>query len=239
MKLTSNLARRSSFHLAWQFGKLESAAAWRKLSRSVGQAVPQKIDFTELAPPESVLTQKATALFSQVAPQFLVNHGIRSYCFAAALARKYGWKFDREVVFTAALLHDLGLTHHCAGPGSFETRGAKCAHTHLVDSGMEKHRADIVHEAIALHSAVGIADKKDIEVRLTHFGSGVDVIGFRSEDVAPETQSLITTTYPRLNFKTAFTRLLEGEISENPQCHIAGHMALGFRSKIRNAPFRE
>ena len=86
---------------------------------------------------------------------------------------------------------------------------------------------------------MGIAGRNSDELALLHFGAGVDVIGYRVEDVAPATRSAIANAWPRLDFKREFTRVLEGQVARKPRCHIAGHMGLGFAKKLAAAPFPE
>ena len=80
-----------------------------------------------------------------------------------------------------------------------------------------------MHEAIALHAAVGKADKGSVEGKLVHFGAGVDVMGFRAEDISPSTREAIVNVWPRCNFKADFTHVLEEQVKAKPDCHIAGH----------------
>ena len=43
-------------------------------------------------------------------PGYLLTHSVRSYCWGAAIAAGEGWEFDRRLLWTAALIHDVGLT---------------------------------------------------------------------------------------------------------------------------------
>jgi hypothetical protein len=96
-----------------------------------------------------------------------------------------------------------------------------------------------VHEAVALHAAVGIAGRREPEVALVHYGSGFDVIGFRSDGIGKRTRMAIVERYPRLEFKRDFSVLIADQAARKPCCHIAGHAALGFDRMIQTAPFAE
>ncbi len=237
--VTQSLRRRAAPDLILKFAKLEAGGLWRRLCQIWGAGHPPALDFEDVRPPDSAAIVRAIELCRAVSPDFLVNHGYRTYCFASAIARKYALTFDQEVVFIASVLHDLGLTNHAKGSESFEIRGARAAKSHVLESGIERPRAELIHEAIALHSSVGIADKGTNEVRLVHFGAGVDVIGFRSEDISKKLRRAIVAQYPRVQFKQEFVSLLEQEVANDNSCHIAGHMALGFAGKIKGAPFDE
>ncbi len=240
MQLTQSLSRVSAPLLISRFMRLEISALARKVARAFGHRTPPDIPITDIKIPDSELAVKATRLVEQCSPLFLLNHSIRTYCFGAAIARQLGIKADMEVFYLAAIMHDLGLTApYDQQQGSFEVTGAKAARQFLLDQGETRNKADLVHEAIALHSSVGIADKREPEVALVHYGAGVDVIGFHAEDVSPTTRQHIVSAYPRRDFKAEFYKLLDNQVVCKPDCHIAGPFALGFADKIRKAPFNE
>jgi hypothetical protein len=159
--------------------------------------------------------------------------------FAEAIGRHHKLRYDREVVYLAAVMHDLGLVRQFNVHGSFELAGAAVARGFLLDHGFPEDRADRVHEAIALHAAVGKAEMMAAEIALVHFGAGMDVVGFRAEDLSPDTVRHIVDAYPRLGFKKAFAETLEDEVRRKPRSHMAGHVGLGFLRKIHSAPFTE
>ena len=43
-------------------------------------------------------------------PDYLLTHSVRAYCWGAAIAAREGWAFDRQILWTASLMHDFGLT---------------------------------------------------------------------------------------------------------------------------------
>jgi hypothetical protein len=108
-----------------------------------------------------------------------------------------------------------------------------------VEHGLPEAKADPVHEAIALHAAVGKAAKMAPEIALVHFGAGMDVVGLRAEDISTRTVRQIVEAYPRHGFKKAFADVLEDEVRRRPRSHMAGHMGLGFSRRIQAAPFGE
>lgn len=237
--LTTELGRTPTPRLMWRFGCAETAALIRQVVRTAGYGRPTALDVSELPIPDSELASQATRLVKSVSPAFLFNHGVRVFLFAEAIGRHHKLHYDREVVYLAAVMHDLGLTPHVQGPRSFELEGAAVARRFLLKHGIAARRADLVHEAIALHAAVGKATQGASEIALVHFGAGMDVVGFRAEDIAADTVRQIVQAYPREGFKQAFTTLLADEVGRKPSSHMAGHMALGFARKIRLAPFSE
>ncbi|NKB38630.1 MAG: HD domain-containing protein [Gammaproteobacteria bacterium] len=240
MQLTTSLPRTPAPILISRFARLEIGGLARKIARAFGYNTPTDISLDEIKIPDSKLAMEATSLIEACSPVVVLNHSIRTYCFGVALARHLNIKADTEVFYLAAIMHDLGLVApHDETEGSFELVGADAAHHFLLEQGAAQEKADLVHEAIALHSAVGIANKLEPEIQLVHYGAGIDVIGFRSEDVSAQTREAIVNAYPRHDFKKSFISLLDKQVKNKPQCHIAGHYALGFAGKIMSAPFSE
>lgn len=237
--LTTELERTSNSSLIWRFGCAEATGLMRKLVRRSGYARPVPLGASDFPIPDSELANQATRLVREVSPTFLFNHGVRVFMFAEAIGRHNKLKYDREVVYLASVMHDLGLASRFNGQGSFEVEGAGAARGFLRERGLSEVKADLVHEAIALHAAVGKAARMAPEIALVHFGAGMDVVGFRAEDLSGETVRHIVEAYPRHGFKKAFSEVLEDEVRRKPASHMAGHVGLGFARKIQAAPFAE
>jgi len=239
MQLTTELSRTPKPTLILRFVSLEIGSLARRVARALGINRPRLITPEDLAVPDSELARQATTFARLCEPDFLFNHSMRSYFFAIAVGKHLDLAPDRELLYLAAILHDIALVPDYDGAGSFEVNGARTARDFLTRHRVPEDRANLVHEAIALHSAVGIADSREPEIALLHFGAGVDVIGFRSEDIDPDTREAIVRDWPRAHFKAEFPRLIADQSIRKPDCHIAGHFGLGFNSKIAGAPFSE
>ena len=188
--------------------------------------------------PDTQLVREATELTRELSSPLLLNHCLRAYHFGCILGARDGLRFDREVFYLACIMHDLGLTPTYADqPGSFEYVGAEAAHAFCQGHAMDESKAALVHDAIALHSAVGIAHKREPEVALMHFGAGADVIGLRLDEIPEDLFARVVDMCPRLDFKEAFAALMAGQAESKPRSHIAGHVGLGFTSRIGAAPF--
>lgn len=193
-----------------------------------------------VALPDSRLCREARELATRTSQPMVLNHALRTYAFGAVLAARSGLRLDREVFFVAAVLHDLGLNDDLRNePGSFEWVGARRAHRFCLEQGVAAARADLVHDAIALHASVGIAHRREPEVALVHYGAGVDVLGLRLDEIPPRALQALLEEYPRLDFKRCFMPLLVDQATRKPESHIAGHVSLGFAKRVARTPFRE
>ena len=231
-----NAVRRAK--VATRMAALVAGQHVRRGVHRLGLHRPNSLPEDAFDPPDSVLCQRATRLVDEVSPAFLFNHCVRTWAFGVAVGIHLGYKFDRELLYLAAIMHDLGLTDRYSGADWFERRGARAPRAFCLDQGMSERRAALVHDAILLHDQFQAA-QREAEVALVHFGAGVDVIGFRAEDVAVATRNAVVERWPRLGFKREMLPLVVREAERNPACPIADHLALGLASRVRAAPFAE
>jgi HD domain-containing protein len=147
---------------------------------------------------------------SESAP--IANHSLRSFFFAQLVAAHEGCKqdaaYDRDLLFAATVMHDLGAGALAKGDARFEVEGADLAAAVLREHALAEPDVDRVWEAIALHTSPGIAERRGLLAYLTREGVGID-FGRRPELVsawAPQ----IHAAYPRLDM----VRSLVGAIVE-------------------------
>jgi len=146
---------------------------------------------------------------------------VRTYVFGNLAVRTIGRSIiDEEIAFCGALLHDLGLVPAHAGENRFEVDGADAAREFCLKHQVAPERADRVWEAIALHTSAGIASRMATEIALVHLGAGLDFLGLGIDQVPPQSLEEILTSYPRLNFKSAFRDLLVEHCRRNPAAQI-------------------
>jgi hypothetical protein len=83
-------------------------------------------------------------------------------------------------------------------------------------NGLEAARAQIVWEAIALHTSAGIAEHRGNEVALTRAGIGIDC--GRDADLVPgELAGRVHDRYPRLDMARCLTDAIVAQAQGRPQ----------------------
>ena len=232
--LVSDPGRPAKPVLAARFARSEIRAGLQRLSRVLGfqkleQAVPE-----DWAIPDSAFAVQAVQTASTLYPEFMLRHCFRSYCFGAILAARHQLTLDRELFFVAAMLHDLGLSDaHADDPGSFEWVGARLAHAFCLNAEQAETTALIVHNAIALHTSIGIADRCQPEIALLHYGTGMDLFGMRIDEMPEEALALVQQDYPRAGFKAEFSPCLSHQAQQKPDSQIAGAVGIGILDRIQ------
>jgi hypothetical protein len=158
--------------------------------------------------PDSQLAKEAAELVRSYEDEMLFNHSVRVYAFGALKGIRQNLKFDSELLYIAALFHDLGLIDHYHTPTKrFEVDGADAAREFLRAHGIAEPKADLVWEAIALHTTPGIPQYMRPEIALTNAGVLVDVVGVGYDDYTPEQREQVISAFPRGDFKNAFLEI--------------------------------
>lgn len=177
---------------------------------------PAPITLAGVTAPDSAFTRKAAALVQRVHNPAMLNHVHRSWWFAEFLGKQRGLTYDREVVYLSAVLHDLGLTEDFGADKRFEVDGADAARRLLLADGYDDTKAQTVWDAIALHSAIGIAQYKAPEIALVHMGAHLDVLGMWYDELPTQLIDDTLALYPRLGFKKAFQEALAEVTRKKP-----------------------
>jgi predicted hydrolase (HD superfamily) len=200
--------------------------------------------------PDTALVSQAIQLAREVSSPLLFNHVMRTYVFGALTARKLGIAYDEEVACVGAVLHDLGLTDHARGPRRFEVEGADAARRFARERGLSDDKAELIWDAVALHTSVGIASEKSMEIALTHIGAGIDVVGLGIEALGERELRAVLEEYPRLEFKKDFFELLIHTFAQKPvqtsvltwtmeisRSHVPGYECPTFQQMMASAAF--
>jgi hypothetical protein len=165
--------------------------------------------------PDSKIACEATDLARQAYPPFLFNHCVRTFWFADRLAAS-GLRFDRELVYIAAMLHDIGVLEPYDQGARFEVDGARAARDFLESHVYPAEKIEVVWDAIALHTVAGIAAYKGPEVVLVNLGAAADAVGRRIADLDPGFIRELIEEFPRLDFPNEWLRTLVEYVRKNP-----------------------
>src|SRR4051812_13330701 len=99
--------------------------------------VPMPTEIAGIRIPDSQLAREAMELAREASTPALFHHVLRTYVFAELVGRRMEMRYDAELLYIAAVLHDLGLTDRYRGAGRFEVDGADAAAQFLSGRGVE------------------------------------------------------------------------------------------------------
>ena len=169
--------------------------------------------------PDSAMATAATRLAQEASPEFLFNHCVRTYVLGSLAGRRAHMTFDPELLYLAAILHDLGLTPAGAGTERFEVDGADAAREFCLTQAVAPDQADRVWDAIALHSTPGIPPRKSPEAALVQIGAGIDVLGVGREVIELADLQRVMAAVPRHGFSRKFIELVTAIGMRKPTQH--------------------
>jgi hypothetical protein len=201
--------------------------------------------------PDTVLVRDAIDLARSVSEPFLFNHAMRSWLFSVLLSEGAEPAPDPESLAVATILHDLGLTDRYTAENRFEVDGANAARSFLKGRGISTQQAQVVWDAIALHTTRSIALHKEPEVAMTHSGVTVDVLGAGLDRIPQDKQGAILAEFPRLALKNGLRDCLCNIVRRKPAItfdnivrdfgirYVEGYTSPNFADVVANAPFSE
>ncbi|MEU5271904.1 HD domain-containing protein [Streptomyces hygroscopicus] len=170
--------------------------------------------------PRTAATEAAVAFAAEHSPAYLLNHCVRSFFYARSIAAARnlvaGADYDDETLFLATVLHDIGLTDEGHGPNRFEVDGAFRAARFVREHGLSDAAADLLWDAIALHTSGGIAVHKQPVVALTHLGITADIFGFGAEEVDRAVLDAAHAAFPWLDLRERILEAVVHQIDEQP-----------------------
>jgi HD domain-containing protein len=168
--------------------------------------------------PDSKIAREAAELVRQHATELLFNHSVRVYVFGAMKGIRQNLKFDSELLYVAALFHDMGLVDAFETETKrFEVDGADAAREFLRSHGIPDPKSDLVWEAIALHTTPGIPQYMRPEIALTHSGVLMDVLGAEFDEYTRQQRDQVIAAFPRHDFKKEFVQLQTRSAQKKPQ----------------------
>lgn len=148
--------------------------------------------------PDSKLARDVTQLIRDTEDDMLFSHSVRVYLWGALIGKQKGMAYDPELLYVAAMFHDLGLTSQFeASQLRFEVDGANAARDFLRSHRIAESDIEKVWAAVALHTTPGIPEHMHSEIALLQAGAGMDVAGRGFELFTAEQRDAVTAVYPR------------------------------------------
>ena len=190
-----------------------------------------------LAVPQDDVSTATWRYVQRWLPSYLLAHSVRSYCWGASIGAGERRTFDRQVLWTASLLHDLGLTRIPRNGDCFEVAGGAFARRFLEGAGLPASRAAVVDRAIVLHMQPGVTIDDGVEAVLLDRATALDVRGVGFELVA-DVRPAVMREFPRGAFDRHFLAAISREAALRPDCQSARLLhATGLAGWMERSPW--
>jgi HD superfamily phosphohydrolase YqeK len=192
------------------------------LATANGTLPEPHVNFADVVPPTKI-SQSAFEHAAGILAPAILNHSVRVYLYAKALAAQcnsvYSTDTDKhDLLFTACLFHDIGTTSLYDGPQRFEVEGGDAAVQHLGRFGVGEIDKHDVWTAIACHTCAGIAERIGELARLVRIAVVTD-FGMKMAG-AEELEGLraqMEERFDRADIKKVLTDAVVGQAMRQPQ----------------------
>jgi hypothetical protein len=194
------------------------------------------VELRDIPRPTSPAAQGALEVVTAFSSPALVNHCVRSYLWAASYGEAHRIDFDAELLYVAAMLHDLGLEpefDNVALP--FETAGGHVAWVYAAGAGWPATRRLRAAEIVVRHMA-DIEPDLDPEGHLLAVATSLDISGRRPEDWSDELRREVVAEFPRLDLSARFLRCFEDQAQRKPGSSAAAAIGNGISRRIASNP---
>jgi hypothetical protein len=199
-------------------------------------------DLNRLPVPDSAEAREAERLCEELDSPTLLNHCHRTYIWGVMLGILGGHRPDDELLYVAALLHDLALSpkHADSVPeiSCFAAKGAELAVAEARGWAWSEDRAEALGDAICLHLNTGVPLERGTEGHLLQGAAALDVIGHRHWSIAPETIDAVLERYPRAEMKALGLPLFQAAARPGTRTDLLVHRLM-FPTLVRHSQFAE
>jgi hypothetical protein len=187
-------------------------------AHAASPALPAQI--AQIAVPQDDVSFATWQWAQRTLPGYLLTHSVRAYCWGSTIAAGEGWTYDPQILWTASLLHDVGLARLTRNTMCFEVEGAEIARRFLERHGLATARADRVAIAIILHMQPSVTLDDGVEAVLLDRATSLDVRG-AGYGLVDTVRPGVIREFPRGSFDRWFLGAIKLEAASRPGCQSA------------------
>jgi HD domain len=191
----------------------------------------------DIRQPRSAATAAALEAVAAYYSPSLANHCLRSYLWAAAYGQLTGLDFDAELLYVAALLHDIALVPEFDNQAlPFEEAGGHVAWMFAAGARWPVQRRSRAAEVIVAHMRDEGDPHDDPEGHLLAVATGFDIAGHHARSWPAELQAEVIASFPRLALAGEFLRCFQDQASRKPRSAAAGSLRAGLAERLGANP---
>jgi HD superfamily phosphodiesterase len=191
----------------------------------------------DLVVPDTAAAAAALEVASAYQSPALLNHSLRAYVWAAADGMARGIDFDPELLYVAAMFHDIGLvpafdSHTLA----FEEAGGHVARVFAAGAGWPAERRERLSEVIIRHMWPQVDVSMDPEGHLLARSTAAEISGRNLNDWADGFKAEVLERYPRLDLTKDFLACFQAQAERKPDSPAAGAVRSGLSTRMTANP---
>ena len=187
--------------------------------------------------PDTAASAAALEVASAYQSPAFLNHSLRAYVWAAAYGMTRGIGSDPELLYVAALFHDLGLVpafdSHAV---SFEEAGGHVGRVFAAGAGWPAERRERLAEVIIRHMWPRVDVSVDPEGYLLARATETEIIGTNVNDFPPGFRAEVLERHPRLDITENFLACFEAQAKRKPDSSAAVSVRSGLSTRMAGNP---
>jgi hypothetical protein len=196
-----------------------------------------RMTLDDLVVPGTAAAVAAQEVASAYQSPALLNHSLRAYLWAAADGMARGIDFDPELLYVAAMFHDIGLvpafdSHTVA----FEEAGGHVARVFAAGAGWPAERRERLSDVIIRHMWPQVDVSTDPEGHLLARSTAAEIAGRNLDDWADDFKAEVLQRYPRLDLTTDFLACFQAQAERKPDSSAARAVRSGLTTKMTANP---
>ncbi len=158
-------------------------------------------DLQGLMPDETPLVRDALDFADATQNAEIMQHSWRTYLWGMLLGGYRRLDIDREILFSASILHDVGLASgRLSEPCDccFAIYGAERCRHHLVGKGHDRAKTRRIADAIGVHLNAYVSERvHGVEAHLLSRGAMCDVFSMGRRRIDGQTRREVFASYPK------------------------------------------
>ncbi|GAA1123544.1 HD domain-containing protein [Kribbella jejuensis] len=183
--------------------------------------------------PDTPASTAALEVATEYLSPALLSHSQRVYWWAVGYAERDGLGYDAELLFVAAMFHDVALmpefdSHTVA----FGKAGGHVARVFGAGAGWSRERRDRLSEAIVQHMWPTVDPATDPEGHLLSRAAALDIVGKDPDGLSPSLRTDVLRTFPRLGLDAEFLACFQAQAERKPASSAANAIRTGLADRI-------
>ncbi|PCE16190.1 cyanamide hydratase [Microbacterium sp. SZ1] len=188
--------------------------------------------------PDTAAARGALALAREYHSPSILNHVTRSWLWAEAFAAIEGFDaIDHELLYVAAMLHDIGLTpefdNHTL---AYEHAGGHVGVALTAGAGWDAVRRRRVLDVIIEHNWPVVDPAQDAEGYLLEIATALDISGARPDGLPAQFLHEVLAAHPRLELAHEFGAAVVDQAERKPSTSACRLVDGGVVRKLRDNP---
>jgi HD superfamily phosphodiesterase len=191
----------------------------------------------DLVIPDTAASSAALEVATAYQSSALLSHSRRVYVWAAAYAKQHDIRYDAELLFVAAMFHDISLVPEFdSHTVSFEEAGGHVAKVFAAGAGWPSERRERLAEVIVRHMWPDVDVTDDPEGHLISRAAALDIVGKDVDDFSLAFRADVLRQFPRLGLADEFLTCFQAQADRKTDSSAFRAVQSGLSSRMATNP---